>query len=256
MADNDMGSIERLWDLHRRDADGSARGLNLERILRSAISIADRQGVTDLSMATIAREVGYSTMALYRHVPNKAELLESMVDAATGLPPDDLPEGSGWRERLIAWSLALAGAYRQHQWVFDVPISGPPVTPNSVRWMEAGLTILEETGLGPAEQMGLLTTVTSYVRGNEQLLAEIVRQGKLAGEDPAGTAESYGSMLGRLLPKGDFPALERVIATGILNVSPEVSIVDEHEMDLRFGLEIFLDGVEQFIDRSAGEAAS
>ena len=247
------GSAERLWALYLRDATEAARGLNLESIVEAAIAIADAKGIADLSMGTIARDLGYSTMALYRHVPNKADLLEMMVDTAVGPPPADIHEHAGWREQLIAWSMAIAASYRRHQWVFDVPIAGPPVMPNSVRWMESGLTVLQQTGLAADELVGLLTTITSYLRGNEQLLAEIMRHGARLVEENGAEPETYGRMLARLIPKGELPVLESIVASGVLDTDIGVSMIAEHELDLRFGLDLFLDGIEKLIERRVAE---
>lgn len=253
---SEEGSAERLWARYRRNEAGTARGLNLESIVRAAITIADAKGIADLSMATIAQELGYSTMALYRHVQSKADLLQIMVDAAVGPPPGHIHEQKGWRAQLTEWGMEIAAAYRRHQWIFDVPVSGPPVMPNSLRWMEAGLTILQQTGLDPDELVGLLTTITSYLRGNEQLLAEVMRHG--VWEDPGSGAqpETYGGMLRRLIPKGELPVLEGIVATGVLDADIGASMIDDHEMDLRFGLDLLLDGIEKLVERRCGPGQS
>jgi AcrR family transcriptional regulator len=244
-----MAAAERLWELQRRDAGSASRGLNLEQILEAAIALADERGVADLSMATIARELGYSTMALYRHVSGKADLLEAMVDVAVGSPPADIHEPEDWRAQMTAWSMALAAAYRRHQWVFDVPISGPPVMPNSVRWMEAGLRILKQTGLAAGEQVGVLTAITSYVRGIEQLLAQYMRYGRSPRIRPV----TYGEMLTRLLPKGELPVLEGLVAAGVFGGNVSEGMIEEHERDLLFGLDRLLDGIQLLIDEHRAE---
>lgn len=252
-SEREPGAADRLWDLHRRAKGASPRGLDLDRILAAAIAIADEQGIAELSMATIARNLGYSTMALYRHVPSKADLLQIMVDTAIGPPPADIHDHGGWREQLIAWSMAIAAAYRRHQWVFDVPIAGPPVMPNAVRWMEACLVILQQTGLAADEQVGLLTSITSYLRGNEQLLAEFMRHGAWEQEELGHAPETYGQMLARLVPRGELPMLEGIVATGVFDADIGASMIDDHETDLRFGLDRFLDGIQMLIERrSAG----
>ena len=79
-------------------------------------------------------------MSLYRYVAAKDELLALMVDAAL----DDAaraaaPAGEGWRDGLSRWAWTYHDALRRHPWVLRIPISGPPVTPNQVAWLEDGL---------------------------------------------------------------------------------------------------------------------
>ena len=58
--------------------------LGIDSILASAIAIADAEGLDVLSMQRIASELGYTPMALYRHVPSKGHLGAAMTDAAYG----------------------------------------------------------------------------------------------------------------------------------------------------------------------------
>lgn len=234
----------------------SKRGLKLADIVDAAVFIADSEGLESVSMARIADAVGYTPMALYRHVPGKRELLELMVDTAVGPPPDTNRRSGDWRERLTAWSLALAAGYRRRQWIFDVPISGPPVLPNSLRWMEAGLAILRDTGLGPELQMALLSTFTSYLRGNEQLLGEITREQGRDEHDALSEPESYGRALARVIPDLGLPVLEGIVAEGVLDDFVGMDTAQEHEAELRFGLELIMDGVENLIERTGLGARS
>ena len=54
--------------------------LNRERVLRAAVELADREGVDGLSMRRLSAELGVVPMALYKHVANKDELLDGMID--------------------------------------------------------------------------------------------------------------------------------------------------------------------------------
>ena len=58
--------------------------LTKERILQAAVALADEGGVDSLSMRKIALELGVVPMALYKHVANKDEMLDGMVDVVVG----------------------------------------------------------------------------------------------------------------------------------------------------------------------------
>ena len=65
-----------------------------------------------MSMRLVARELNVSTMALYRHVRNKDDLLDGLVERLLGeleLPDDSLP----WDERLRMLARELRAARAQ-----------------------------------------------------------------------------------------------------------------------------------------------
>ena len=93
--------------------DGPTR----ERLLRTAIALADAEGLTAVSMRAVATRLGVAPMTLYRQVRDKDDLLASMSDAvfAASPPPTELP--SGWRERLEVAVRGLWRVHQQHPWL-------------------------------------------------------------------------------------------------------------------------------------------
>src|SRR5712691_3973914 len=93
-------SLELLWGTRERPSRGPKPGLTLEKIVRAAIEVADAEGLAALSMRRVADQLGFTTMALYRHVPGKADLLDVMLDTVAGerTPLDDV--AGGWRAKL------------------------------------------------------------------------------------------------------------------------------------------------------------
>ncbi|VAW06595.1 Transcriptional regulator, AcrR family, partial [hydrothermal vent metagenome] len=58
--------------------------LNRDRVLRAAVSLADRSGIESLSMRKLGQELGVEAMSLYKHVANKEDILDGMVDIVVG----------------------------------------------------------------------------------------------------------------------------------------------------------------------------
>ena len=58
--------------------------LSRDRVLRAAVALADKAGIESLSMRKLAQELGVVPMALYKHVANKDELLDGIVDVVVG----------------------------------------------------------------------------------------------------------------------------------------------------------------------------
>src|SRR3712207_9272066 len=77
-------------------ATGPRAPLSTERVLRTAVALADRHGLESLSMRKLADELGAGAMSLYHYVPNKERLIDGMVDIVFGEiePP---ARGIDWR---------------------------------------------------------------------------------------------------------------------------------------------------------------
>jgi AcrR family transcriptional regulator len=237
--------LQRLWGIPPA-ARGSRPALSVERIVAAAIEVADRHGLAAVSMSRVAEHLGASTMALYRHVASKDELLALMVDGAAGLPPQP-PLDAGWRTATEVWARALARV--SHGWVIEVPISGPPIGPNSVAWMEAGLEALRDTGLGPLERLAVLTTLSGYVRQHAALLQDMTTQ---SGGRPQREVEvEWRQTLASLIDPDRFPEVSSVLATAAFDQEGDDPGGDP---DFDFGLSCILEGVARLAERHQPEA--
>ena len=58
--------------------------LSRDRILRAAITLADRDGIESLSMRKLGQKLGVEAMSLYNHCENKVDMLDGMVDIVFG----------------------------------------------------------------------------------------------------------------------------------------------------------------------------
>jgi AcrR family transcriptional regulator len=237
-------AIALAWGVAERPSRGPRPTLALHTVIEAAVDIAANEGLAGVSMARVARKVGVSTMALYRYVPSKRDLLELMVDAALG-PPPRLPEDTAWRAGLRGWAEGVRDRYRTHPWALKVPISGPPMGPNNVRWLEYGLTTLRGTPLGDPQKLSCVLMVSAYVRGTEAITSEILSHVAATGRGP----DDYGVVLSRLIDPAHFPEIHRAIGAGALRDDDAEDIGMDDEF--AFGIERILDGVAALIDAAA-----
>ena len=128
--------------------------------------------------------------------------------------------------------------------MLHIPISGPPVTPNAMAWLERGLDCLRDTGLEEGEKMSSMLLLTGFVRGQATFLADIAaaQAAGAAAPDPEMMA-SYGRLLARLTDPERFPALHAVLAAGVFDEA------DDGDGPFAFGLERVLDGIETLIEK-------
>jgi len=100
--------------------------LSRERVLGAAVALADDGGVDALSMRKLAQELGVVPMALYKHVSNKDELLDGMVDVVVG-EIDPPPSGTDWKTTIRQRVLSARSALLRHPWASQVIESRGPI---------------------------------------------------------------------------------------------------------------------------------
>lgn len=229
--------LDLLWGLRERGRQGRKADLTLDAIVSAAIAIADAEGLAAVSMARVAKELGYSTMSLYRHVQNKDELLQVMWNAsAIGAP---LMAGDTVREKLHSWALGQWEMLKGRRWVLEMPMIAPPAGPNSLAWVEQAMQALGETALSEAAKLGCIGLLSSYTLGEARMAHE---ERKSAGDGPP---IDYAVVLRTVTDARAYPALHRAAWSGQID-NPSA---DGGEAGFRFGLERILDGIEALIDR-------
>lgn len=236
-------ALELLWGLRERPRRGPKPGLSLERIVAAAIDIADVEGIGAVSMGRVAGDLGFSTMSLYRYVATKDDLLVLMASAAVDDPPDLVPAtGDDWRAGLALWTRANLEYLVRRPWIMQVAITGPPIAPKQLAWMESALAVLARTPLLPAEQIGVLQLLLVYALGEARLAVDLMAAAQ------AGTAPvEYGRMLDRLTDAERHPALRALVADGVFDAG-----TDYGDEDVAFGLDRVLDGVGLLIEARGG----
>jgi AcrR family transcriptional regulator len=230
MTDDISPGIRRLW---APPAPAARRGLSVDRIVEAAIALADEGGLEAVSMARVADRLGFTTMSLYRHVAGKDELLVLMADAVVGAPPAVDP-GAGWRSALRRWGTELLALLVRHPWYVQLPITGPPVTPNLLRWLDSGLRALAGTPLSEPEKAAAILSVNGQVFWEARLVADMA----IAPERTAASA----ALLREVVDAERFPALRQAIDAGIFED-------DSSADDAAFGLERVLDGIAALVER-------
>ncbi len=114
-------------------------------MLRAAVELADRDGVEGLSMRRLAAELGVVPMALYKHVANKDELLDGMIDvvvAEIDPPRTDTDWKTAVRERILSARRALL----RHPWASRVMESRTRPTPIVMAYMDSMIAMFTGGG--------------------------------------------------------------------------------------------------------------
>lgn len=229
-------AIRALWG----DAEAPRRGpkpaMSVRSIAAAAVEIADSDGLTAVSMAAVAKRLGFTTMSLYRYVDTKDDLHLVMTDEALGPPPPPHPR-RGWRSQLTEWAHAELLALGRHPWVVEVRPGGPPLGPHVLAWMETGLRAFERTPLTAQQAASSLLTVDGYVRNAVALSQQF---------SDAEAAASWAERLRTLIDPQAMPSLAAALDAGAFEDGDAAEPAfpgDEFE----FGLGLVLDGIERLI---------
>jgi AcrR family transcriptional regulator len=233
-----------LWGNEKKASRGPKPALSVERIAQVAIEVADAEGLEALSMQRVAERLGHSPMSLYRYVPGKAELIEVMLDLVAGAPPVPGAAAEGWRPQLERWAKELLALYGRHQWIVQLAFSSPPLGPNRVGWLEAGLRALSKTGLTPGEMIAAVSLVDGYVRSGARFALDLAQAEQHTGVAAGAWGMAYGRLLKTVIEADRFPTLFALMEAGIFE-EPEGDLDD----DLDFGLQRILDGIEILVKR-------
>ncbi len=237
--------LELLWGREQPGRRGPKPGLTIRDIGAAGVRIADADGLAAVSMSKVAAELGFTTMSLYRYVASKDDLYTVMLDEAYG-PPDlaEPPAGAGWRERMTIWAAAARDGLLRHPWILQIPLFEPPLSPNQLDWMEAGLRTLGETGLTHQEKLSSMLLVDVYVRGITQLTAHMRAVTAETGQTEQEADQLYARRLATVLDPERFPAVAAALSSGSLSDDGDFA-VDE----FTFGLDTVLDGIAALIER-------
>jgi AcrR family transcriptional regulator len=173
-------------------------------VLDAALAYVDTYGLPALSMRKLGAHLGVEGMALYRHVPNKAALLDGLVDrvmetAFAGLEP----AGDSWVPWMRKFAHSLRAALLAHPGVLPLAATHPVNSPEALHMSERWLAEMRATGLPLGRAMDVVNVLATFTIGHT--LAEVGRTPGHEGTEPTLDDQS--------LDPAEFPNLTEVITT-------------------------------------------
>ncbi|MGS2811033.1 TetR/AcrR family transcriptional regulator [Nocardia sp. MW-W600-9] len=226
------------WERLAQPVGTSGKSLTAHRIASTAVAVADIEGLDAITMRRLATELGVAPMAAYRHVANKDEVLEVMVDLVYG--EIDLPTRVGWRATLRELALAVHALILRHPWLTRLPAQQMvyELTPHRMALTEQALAVLvDDLGLDLDAAMAGCRTVFTYVHGATSAeigLGDLADHlGQAVG---AGTRAGLSTHMRWLLGTGRYPTFQRYIL--------EASHKDDLQWQFETGLNQVLDGID------------
>lgn len=207
-------------------------------MVATAVAIADAEGLHGLSMRRLAGQLGIPTMAIYRYVADREELVLFMIDKvmADNPPPALTPDRHGWRACLEAIARLHWAMYRRHTWLAQaVSFTRPLPAPHAMAHTEWMLRALDGRGLDLSAQFTAAVTVANYVRGTAVNRAEEAQAEQDSGLTDAQWMEAQEERFGTVLADGRLPLMARFLTAD--------DVVWNLDVLFEFGLQRLLDGL-------------
>ena len=207
--------------------------LTVDRVVDAGLSLADREGLDGLSMRALASRLGVVPMALYKHVANKDELLDAMVDRVWS--EVDAPDRElGWREAMRRRSISLRQAMLRHRWAVGMMEARLRPGLHNLRQHDAMMGCLRLSGFSFRTTVHVTSALDAYVYG-------FALQEKTL---PFETAEESGEVAAQ--KQEAIPPELALLFPHLLEVVAELGRAGyDYDEEFVTGLDLLLDGVER-----------
>jgi AcrR family transcriptional regulator len=217
--------------------------LTKERILRTAVALADEGGVESLSMRRLAHEFGVVPMALYKHVANKDEMLDGMVDVVVGEIDPPLV-GADWKSAIRERVLSARRALLRHPWASRVIESGTNPTPTVIGYMDEMIGILRKDGFSVDLTHHAMHAMGSRLLGLSQ---------ELFDEWPDDPPEIQAIAAQQMAQT--YPYISEMVAAISHDDASVVGQGCDDQFEFEFALDLMLDGLERLRGRASDSGA-
>ena len=211
------------------------RPLTKDRVLHAAIDLADRDGLVALTMRRLGAELGVEAMSLYKHVANKEEILDGIVELVVGeieVPDDE----TDWKEAMRRRAISARQVLSRHSWAIGLLETRGAVGPTAMRYLDAILGTLRSAGFSIEDAAHAFWLLDSYVYGH--VIHEI--------SVSSGTSEEMTGSAGSMLEGATMDRYPHLVEVAEDAMRYGYSVDSEFE----FGLALILDALDAHRRRS------
>lgn len=185
--------------------------LSKDLILKAALEIIDQEGMDALSLRKIAAQLGVSTMSLYRHYRNKAEIEVDIVDHVVGdydVTDHDEEDWDDWVHATYAHMRAGLCAHPGLMALLDnASLNTPYNGINALEVMEVVLRRLRSAGLEPKPAAQLFHTLMAYMIGSVLLMNQPARLAISGRSEDVGEETRMLKLAFEMVPLRQFPSI-------------------------------------------------
>jgi AcrR family transcriptional regulator len=207
--------------------------LSEERVLRTAVELADRHGIDWLSMRKLADQLGVSAMSPYYYVANKDRLIDGMVDIVfSEIEPPSLDVD--WKTAMRRRAISTREALNRHRWAIGHMEGRTDHGAANLRLHDACLGCLRAAGFS------LEMTVHAYSVQDAYIYGFVLQETDMAPE----TADDFAAEAQRQMDAyedvlADYPYLVEVVGGYVAKAGYD------YATEFLFGLDLILEGLDR-----------
>ena len=210
--------------------------LSRERVLKTALALADAGGIESLTMRKLGEAVGVEAMSLYNHVPSKGDLLDGLIDLV--FSEIELPSGvDGWKTAMRQRAISARAVLSRHRWAIGLMESRTSPGPATLRHHDAVIGCLRQAGFPVALAAHAYSALDSYIYGFA------LQEASLPFDTSEQTSELAQAIVAQF-PADEYPHLAEFTFEHVLR--PGYDYGSEYQ----FGLDLILDGLEKALDQT------
>lgn len=221
--------------------------LSKDAVVDRALALADAEGLDALTIRRLASELGVTPMALYWHFRSKEALLTGLYGRIWAEIDTDVDPSADWPQQLRGMLESLVRVLRAHPCASQILLSVEKLSSDvALRATETALEVLRRGGFDPVHASELARAA---------LWTGLMLVMSTPGFEPGLADAELAELLRRdrvrlaMLPPDRYP---RVVEAA---VPLTACSAEDQEFHFRFGIDLFVAGVQAMAPRSAGESA-
>lgn len=230
-----MGIVEYMKKTIKSNKLAKREPLTRDRIFNMALELVDQGGLESISMRQVAQGLGVEAMSLYKHIENKDDLMDGVVElifSQMAMPAADL----NWKLALKERANYLRKALNKYPWASTLFETRGSLGPSRLVHHNNMIGILRRGGFSIELSYNVLIALTSYVYGF------VIMEQAWFNPQPQNKAEKSQ----KPISPEEFPYIYEMInfvsgKSGDNTVRPPPGLASEFE----FGLNNLLEGFER-----------
>lgn len=223
----------------------ASRELSRQRIVDTAIRVADEEGLEALTLRGLAGRLDVPVMSLYRHVAGKQQLIAAMADSLLAARPLPQTPPPGWRAQLEFSTRGEWELMKKHPWLARVmQINRPMASESGLLFADWVLRALQDSSLDAAHRLMVHVLLHNFVQG---LAVNIEAEAQARGDTGISDEEHM---------QGEDASFAKLAASGVLPHFAAVMQGLSQGFDLNvdrlfdLGLSFLLDGLAPLMGAS------
>jgi TetR/AcrR family transcriptional regulator, tetracycline repressor protein len=184
--------------------------ISREDIVDAAVTIVDAGGYEEMSIRSLAADLGVAPMSLYRHIRDKDDLLDVVVSRLLARVWRPAVGEDDWQEWIVEAAASMRQFLVSQPAALHVYLRHPVVSPAAVERMDAMMGVLRRAGLDEQAARSAYGALHTFTIGFAALEAS------RAGWDPgSGEVSSLARQLAAYTTTGQFIDGLRYLLEGI-----------------------------------------